>query len=310
MYYEIILLGGIFLLKEYIQFSLETNLFFQRIMKEHLFFIEVNLPPVDASYIAEAELLKRSFEDLLGETVIFANCAIRNEVLLSNEIVTPFTLRAEEVTSRLTGASINMEITEAELGLRSDPNFNYTKWLEEKVHNINCRSLNILEEVIEFKEKLLGLLMSCKIFMTIYPHMLDHLIREAKLYKSILNSLVNKNIPSQTPCDEMNFWNHIMEDHGEFIEGLLDPTEEELKEIAEELAETFEKILEEKCTNTSEKNILNKSLKATEEIRDFKKTATEDLLGCKIKSIIPPLLADHVLREANHYLRMLKEIKN
>lgn len=86
-------------------------------MKEHLFFIEVNLPPVDASYIAEAELLKRSFEDLLGETVIFANCAIRNEVLLSNEIVTPFTLRAEEVTSRLTGASINMEITEAELGL-------------------------------------------------------------------------------------------------------------------------------------------------------------------------------------------------
>jgi len=298
------------LLKEYIQFSLETNLFFQRIMKEHLFFIEVNLPPVDASYIAEAELLKRSFEDLLGETVIFANCAIRNEVLLSNEIVTPFTLRAEEVTSRLTGASINMEITEAELGLRSDPNFNYTKWLEEKVHNINCRSLNILEEVIEFKEKLLGLLMSCKIFMTIYPHMLDHLIREAKLYKSILNSLVNKKIPSQTPCDEMNFWNHIMEDHGEFIEGLLDPTEEELKEIAEELAETFEKILEEKCTNTSEKNILNKSLKATEEIRDFKKTATEDLLGCKIKSIIPPLLADHVLREANHYLRMLKEIKN
>jgi hypothetical protein len=33
---------------------------------------------------------------------------------------------------------------------------------------------------------------------------------------------------------------------------------------------------------------------------------TQGLLGCKIKSIIIPLLGDHVLRESNHYLRLLK----
>ena len=27
--------------------------------------------------------------------------------------------------------------------------------------------------------------------------------------------------------------------------------------------------------------------------------------GCQIRSVILPLLADHVLREANHYLRLL-----
>ena len=27
--------------------------------------------------------------------------------------------------------------------------------------------------------------------------------------------------------------------------------------------------------------------------------------GCKIRSVILPLLADHVLREANHYIRLL-----
>ncbi|MBU5427643.1 DUF2935 domain-containing protein [Tissierella pigra] len=51
--------------KEFIQASLETNLFFQRIMKEHLALIEVNLPSVNASYITESNLLKSSFEDLL-----------------------------------------------------------------------------------------------------------------------------------------------------------------------------------------------------------------------------------------------------
>lgn len=310
MYYVILYQGGIFLLsrKDFIQISLETNLFFQRIIKEHLFFIETNLSPVDTEYIAEADLLKRSFEDLLGETVIFANCAIREKVLESNELVTQYTLRAEQVTARLTGASINTSITEAELDLRSDPNFDYTEWLEGKVHSINCRSLNLLEEVIEFKEKLLDLFLNCKIFMTMYPHMLEHLIREAKVYEEILESLSKKTLPNETLCNQMNFWNHIMEDHAEFIDGMLDPTEEDLKELAEELAEKFEKLVEESI-RCHEKQLLEKSLLATKEIRDYKKAATEGLLECKIKSIIPPLLADHVLREANYYLRILKEMK-
>lgn len=294
--------------KEFIQVSLETNLFFQRIMKEHLLFIEANLPSVNASYIAEADLLKKSFEDLLGETVIFANCAIRKEVLNSNELVTQFTLRAEDVTSKLTGLSINTDITEAELDLREDPNFNYTEWLEEKVHNINCRSFNLLEEVIEFKKKLLALFSNCEIFMTMYPHMLDHLIREAELYFNSLTCLMKKRLPKEPIIDELNFWNHIMEEHAEFIDGLLDPTEKDIKEKSEEFAERFGKLVEEsvKC---HEKQLLEKSLAASKDIRDFKTAATEGILGCQIKSIIPPLLSDHVLREANHYIRILKEMK-
>ena len=294
--------------KEFIQFSLETNLFFQRIMKEHLLFIEANLPSINASYITEANLLKSSFEDILGETIIFANCAIREKVLRSNELVTEYTLKAEEVTSALTGLEINTNITEAELNLRSDPNFDYTEWLEEKVQDINCRSLNLLEEVIEFKEKLLDLFLNCKIFMTMYPHMLHHLIDEAKLYEDSLLCLIKKIMPKKPICDELKFWNHIMEDHAEFIDGMLDPTEKDLKRQAEEFAKRFEKLVEEsiKC---HEKLLAEKSLAATKDIRDFKTSAVKGLLNCSIKSVIPPLLADHVLREANHYIRILKEMK-
>lgn len=52
--------------------------------------------------------------------------------------------------------------------------------------------------------------------------------------------------------------------------------------------------------------VTEESLKATEAIRDFKAQGTEELIECKIKSIIIPLLGDHTLREANHYLRLLK----
>ena len=172
------------------------------------------------------------------------------------------------------------------------------------------RSMNLLEEVIDLKKKLLKSELECKIFTTLYPHLIEHILREAELYMDTLKSLQVRKLPDRTICDDLNFWNHIMEDHLEFIDGLLDPTEEELKETAEELAENVEKILEEKCNKNNENEILNKSLKSTENIMAFKKAGTEGLLACKIRSIIIPLLGDHVLREANHFLRIMKEMKN
>ena len=41
--------------------------------------------------------------------------------------------------------------------------------------------------------------------------------------------------------------------------------------------------------------------------KDFKQAGTEGIAACKIRSIILPLLADHVLREANHYIRLLRQ---
>jgi len=59
-------------------------------------------------------------------------------------------------------------------------------------------------------------------------------------------------------------------------------------------------------STTAIEKVTADSLKATTEIRDFKAQGTQGLLECKIKSIIIPLLGDHTLREANHYLRLLK----
>ena len=44
----------------------------------------------------------------------------------------------------------------------------------------------------------------------------------------------------------------------------------------------------------------------TERYRDFKAAGAQGINECEIRSIILPLLADHVLREANHYLRILE----
>ena len=52
--------------------------------------------------------------------------------------------------------------------------------------------------------------------------------------------------------------------------------------------------------------LTEETLEETLKIRDFKAVGTEGILNCKIASIILPLLGDHVLREANHYIRLLE----
>ncbi|MEG6615822.1 DUF2935 domain-containing protein [Peptococcaceae bacterium 1198_IL3148] len=294
--------------QEFIRVSLEINLFFQRIMKEHLFFIQTNLQPVEADLIEEANVLKHSFEQLLEETVRYANGVISEDAIRSNEIVTPYTLRAEQVNSRLTGASLNIGITKAELDLVSNPNCDYGEWLENEVSTLNDRSYNLLLEVIAFQNRLLDLALDCEIFITLYHEMLEHDTREAEYYRELLESLQDRELPDTTLCEELNFWNNIMAEHAQFIDGMLDPTEEQLKETAETFAERFERLVEE-CIETAERQIVQNSLDSTKRIRDFKRASTEGILKCEIKSIIPPLLADHVLREANHYLRLLRVMR-
>ncbi len=100
-----------------------------------------------------------------------------------------------------------------------------------------------------------------------------------------------------------------MMEHALFIRGLLDPTECELVETANAFAGDYCRLLEEaKRQDCRARDEMTKiTLETTEKYRDFKAAGTKGITQCNIRSVILPLLADHVLREANHYLRLLKQ---
>ena len=95
-------------------------------------------------------------------------------------------------------------------------------------------------------------------------------------------------------------------EHALFIRGLLDPSEEELIFAADGFAADYSKLLE-TCRGAQNKTIASNSLNETIKLRDFKAAGTQGIEECGIRSVILPLLADHVLREANHYIRLLTE---
>ncbi|MGN0635565.1 MAG: DUF2935 domain-containing protein [Acutalibacteraceae bacterium] len=293
----------------YVTKSLELHLFFGRIMKEHALFLRAGFTPVQAAFGKQAEQYKNEFEKLLCEAVSLSHGVVSPCVLQSGEVVTEFTALAEKQTEAFTGIAINKEITERELRLCGDCGCRDGGAMPNVcvVRRLNERAIRLLDGLICFKQNILKKVLDCQIFTGNYPLLLEHIIREAKLYRKCLHLLEKDGDWDNCSMRETEcFWNQIMMEHALFIRGLLDPCETELICTADESAKEFAKLLRQ-CNSAQKQTMTACSLENTVKLRDFKAAGAKGIQECKIRSIILPLLADHVLREANHYIRLLKE---
>lgn len=296
-------------MKNYAILSLETHLFFSRIMKEHSLFLEAGFPCKNHAWIQKADWFRKQFEALLLETLRISAGNIQGHILDSNELVTEFTVPAEKRTQHLSGIPINHRISIMEQNLRAGCSLPESCALNRTVFRINQRALRLLDGLIAFKERILKEVSRGELFTANYPLLIRHIIREARLYRETIEKL------QQNQCDSYeslyqteNFWNQIMMEHALFIRGLLDPSEAALIDTADGFAADYQKLLEmaqqQDCRANS--SLTEMSLAETLKYREFKTAGTEGILENKIVSIILPLLADHVLREANHYIRILE----
>ncbi|MCI5868308.1 MAG: DUF2935 domain-containing protein [Dorea sp.] len=297
-------------MKEYVMISLETHLFFGRIMREHALFLLAAFPAGETEYRSRADRFREQFEKALERTVLLSDGMVSEDVLSSGEVFTEITEMAERQTRRLTQIPINVRITQAEKRLRAGCKTCSDRRMVQQVRHLNQYVLRLLNGLIAFKQKILQEVTSCNLYTANYPLLIEHILREAKLYRQIITTLEKKGCMPEKDLKEAElFWNQIMMEHAMFIRGLLDPTECELMETADAFVGDYCRLLEEArkqdCRTMDE--LTRKTLETTEQYRDFKAAGTKGITGCSIRSVILPLLADHVLREANHYLRILKD---
>ncbi len=174
--------------------------------------------------------------------------------------------------------------------------------------------IKAVKAIIDFKARLLRQIIQCrKAPGSNFPLLLDHIRREAERFLGLLLKPEPEDALSLLLQQEA-FWLRIMKEHIELVIHLLDPSERELIEQAEEFRKTFSRLLEtardlESMDDTKPKNF-NTVIRFTEdvvrhtmELRDFKAAAYELAVMCKILGIIStPLLLDHIRREADKFL--------
>jgi Protein of unknown function (DUF2935). len=301
--------------RDFVKQSLELNLFFMRIAKEHSIFMEAAFTPRDFGLAREADAFKNHFSMLLEETIYFSNGIISPEVVASGELVTDLTFSAERGTEFYSAIPIDSGITRRELNLAPSAGVNITPAFVQNVMMLNEEAIAATNMLAGYKARLLSNVLACRVFTLNYPLLIDHILREARFYLNMLNKLQHRDA-IDTPdeiIEQEVFWNRIMAEHSKFIRGLLDPTEVELIDTAEKFGREFDsltgKAIELTKKTSGLEDVTEDSLEAAEGIRDFKRQGTQGLIKCRIKSIALPLLGDHVVREANHYIRLLRMFK-
>ena len=245
--------------------SLDEIRFWSRIMKEHSLFLKLGFRSEDTQLIHEANHYYAVFDRIENQSYAF----------------TPET----------------------------DP---------ETIRRFNMDVYNASAQIWAFKRKVLGLTLQCKLpGGNNFPLLVDHVSREAHYFGNRLVELNNGTLDPLPDAiiNENVFFLRIMADHAKFIGHLLDPSERQLVEQARNFSDEFDRLLFQARDLDSMRphsqtaplldQFLDQNRVSVKSLRDFKKTARELIEACKIKSIIHPLLADHVFREAERFLFMI-----
>jgi hypothetical protein len=178
-----------------------------------------------------------------------------------------------------------------------------------------------VEEVWAYKRHVLHLMLTGTIIGgSNYPLLLDHISREAAYFLKVLEKLENGqcDAPMDSIVQENVFWLRIMADHAKFIRGYLDPSERKLFGTINDFQHEFEMLLaqardlESMLWDFQPVNDLRRFERdvedATIRLRNFKAKAEELIENTAVLSLIHPLLADHVRREAEKFLSVLEVI--
>ncbi|WP_206425359.1 DUF2935 domain-containing protein [Staphylospora marina] len=245
--------------------SLDEIRFWSRIMKEHAFFLRLGFRCEDTQLIQEANYFYDLFQHIEDRSHSFSTDA--------------------------------------------DP---------ETIASFNTEVYNAASGIWAFKRKVLGLVLRCQLpGQNNFPLLIDHVSREANYFRNRLREL-NTGTLEPLPdaiIDENVFFLRIMADHAKFIGHLLDPSERKLVDQAREFSHDFDQLLFQARDLKSMRpqsqtyplldQFLDQNRVSVKSLRDFKKTARELIEACRIKSIIHPLLADHVFREAERFLTII-----
>ena len=283
---------------EYIRLSLENNLFWLRIMKEHATFIEINMPASHRQLANQANNFKQQFDRLFAETIRLANGAVSSRSLQSGQFFTRYTEAAEQATQQLAGVAINSNLTRMEYSILPLDTNPPTEQMVQEVDVLNRSILNLVNTFARFKSDLFITQASCRLFTFLYTSIYEHIFHEAQKYMEISTGLQERN--ENYNNDFESFWNHHMSDHAKVMRGLFDPAEAEHFKEADRFAKTFDDIVNSGTAGRPEE------LAATEAISDFKAKTTQEILECRVKSLMAPLFTDHILREANYYKYLLQ----
>lgn len=161
----------------------------------------------------------------------------------------------------------------------------------DNYRDFNESTIEMVKPFVDFKHEMRKAQESGQLKSLVWPLFFEHTAREAERFGKRLEQLSRGTVEIERD-EAVKFWTRIMGEHADFVAHLLDPQEATLIKKAMETSDAFDEL------HDSPPSSMEPAEKAVQDIIDFKTAAVKGIQTGEIKSIIHPLLADHVRREA------------
>jgi DUF2935 family protein len=193
-------------------------------------------------------------------------------------------------------------------------------WSEAKPFVRHLR--NEIQPLIDYKEENHRAQVKGQLQSLVWPLFFDHTRREAVRWVNRMEEVAHGQVDLDRK-EVVSFWGGIMDEHARFVAHLLDPDEYDLVEKAFKTSDVFQSLskgrtgpvraLVRQPLTVADSLIKNPELDAVESAAEtllaFKTETARRIETGKVKSIIGPILADHVRREAVKFLDELQRTK-
>jgi hypothetical protein len=163
--------------------------------------------------------------------------------------------------------------------------------------SFNRPTIELVRRFLDVKRQMEKAQESGQLKSLAWPTFFEHVALEGERFANRLEKFNGGKVELDR-SEVVGFWSRIMADHADFIAHLLDPKEKALIQKAMQTSGAWRAV-----KSGGSKDKVKGSL---DEFITFKKTAQAGVEAGQIKSIIHPLLADHVLREALKFSDELK----
>ncbi|GAB6137012.1 DUF2935 domain-containing protein [Halanaerobaculum tunisiense] len=176
-------------------------------------------------------------------------------------------------------------------------------------------------DLLDFKRKLLRKVIQCNQIISLYPLTLDHTVREVEEFLCLTTIYKENNLRfTQAILAEETFWLRIMKEHTQFLRHFLDPSEQTFISKTHKFTQKFSQLHQQASDLESMlqanpkdfptvKRFTKKVVAQTKKLQQFKEESKELLAECKLLAITTPLFAEHLAHEAEHFLKVIKQIK-
>lgn len=130
----------------------------------------------------------------------------------------------------------------------------------------------------------------------LFPTFIDHTRRELDYFVGKITGQL------ADPREEVCTWTHFMAEHAAFAAHLLDPQEVQLVAQANGLTDAFV-LIGNGCVSSTMSSLLSLGMQAGRELDAYFQLS--GIGTARVKSVIHPALADHVVREGARFLQTL-----